>query len=182
LAQRHAVTRWIAPEAGGTLEAIDLPPPPGWPPPLAQTRRWWGEPAGKAGRSGVPPLDNADRLGCVITCGTDRAATQALAESLVAATRCACARRARPHLIARPIVPPPASARHPGLHALGLEELLPSPCNMASVESTPASMQVAAATVTCTRRAADRHTRAGIENVAETRRHVPHSGARRRWW
>lgn len=76
----HAVTRWLAAPMMGTLRAIAWPPcrDPGFVGAtiLAQP----GDPV-------TPPFDNADRLGCVMTAGADRAAAEALAEVLVAGAR-----------------------------------------------------------------------------------------------
>lgn len=76
----YAATRWIAAPAAGRLAAIDLPPidDPAFFGAISLTR---------PGSRVRPPLDNADRLGCVITRGQDREAIEDLAERIVAQAR-----------------------------------------------------------------------------------------------
>ena len=75
---RHAVTRWITAPKPGMLEAITPPPVP----PEAEIRL-----LACPGMPVAPPLDNADRLGCVMASGPERAALESLCDELVAATR-----------------------------------------------------------------------------------------------
>lgn len=73
----HAVTRWLAAPEAGILGAISVPSceDPGF---VGATI------LAKPGNVVTPPFDNADRLGCVVTAGPDRAAAEALAELLIA--------------------------------------------------------------------------------------------------
>jgi len=75
----HAVTRWLAAPMAGTLRSLALPDcaDPGF---IGATL------LAQPGDAVTPPLDNADRLGCVMTAGQDRAAAEALAERIVAET------------------------------------------------------------------------------------------------
>ena len=75
----HAVTRWLTAPRAGRLAAV--------------TVQQQSDPAlvevmllARPGDTVRPPLDNADRLGFVMTWGTDRAAIEALAERIVEAT------------------------------------------------------------------------------------------------
>jgi len=79
-AERHAVTRWIVAEEAGVLEAITLPP-------CEDTAFVEINLLARPGDTITPPLDNADRLGLVLTCGQDRLAIEALAERIIAATQ-----------------------------------------------------------------------------------------------
>ena len=78
-APMHAVTRWFAAGKAGTLVSISLPPDNA---PLYAGTDVVARPGDTVG----PPYDNADRLGCVRTCGPDRAEAEALAERLIAET------------------------------------------------------------------------------------------------
>jgi biotin carboxylase len=75
-APTHAVTRWLAAPCAGVLREIGLPEitAPGFVGATLMAR---------PGDAVTPPYDNADRLGCVITCDTNRPAAEALAEEIV---------------------------------------------------------------------------------------------------
>ena len=79
-APMYAVTRWFAAEKAGTLASITLPR-------LDDALCYAGaDMVARPGDAVGPPYDNADRLGCVRTCGPDRAAAEAWAERLIADT------------------------------------------------------------------------------------------------
>ena len=79
----HAVTRWLAAPMRGVLEAITLP---SLNRPSVATATLFARP----GDAVTPPYDNADRLGCIVTHGPDRAAAEALAEEIVTLARVKC--------------------------------------------------------------------------------------------
>ena len=78
-----AVTRWLAAPMRGVLEAITLP---SLNRPSVATATLFARP----GDAVTPPYDNADRLGCIVTHGPDRAAAEALAEEIVTLARVKC--------------------------------------------------------------------------------------------
>lgn len=74
-----AVTRWVVAAEAGTLEQIELP--------------LWHDPRIRSvellkgsGDAVRPPLENADRLGCVMVCSSSRADAEQLAERFVSET------------------------------------------------------------------------------------------------
>lgn len=77
---RHAATRWLGAGEAGRLGAITFP---ACDDPALACVLVLARPGDAVG----PPLDNADRLACVMTCGPDRAKIEALAERLVAQCR-----------------------------------------------------------------------------------------------
>ena len=73
-----AVTRWLAAPTAGTLREIRLPASR---PEVVSIHM-----LACAGDPVTPPYDNADRLGCVITAGQNRAQAETCAEEFIAAT------------------------------------------------------------------------------------------------
>jgi biotin carboxylase len=76
-ALRHAATRWIVAQESGVLESITVPETSD--PEFVELRL-----LAQPGRRVAPPLDNADRLGYVMTCGGDQRSIVDLAEVLAA--------------------------------------------------------------------------------------------------
>lgn len=74
-----AATRWIVAQQEGLLEMIEQPSPS---PGIASVDLF--KLTGDAVR---PPLDNADRIACVMACGTTREVAQALADAHAGGTR-----------------------------------------------------------------------------------------------
>ena len=77
-ALNHAVTRWLAAPRHGVLRSISVPRIAG--PASAATIM------ARPGDRVAPPLDNADRLGCVTAWGPDRSRAEDMAERMVRET------------------------------------------------------------------------------------------------
>ena len=75
IAPFHAVTRWIAAADQGELASL------AWPP-LAMSAAVRVTMHARPGDRVGPAFDNADRLACVMACGSDRAATETLAQEV----------------------------------------------------------------------------------------------------
>ena len=74
-----AVTRWIIASEFGVIEKIE---PPSWTDPQIRCV----EILKASGHSVRPPFENSDRIGYVMTCGTERSDVERLAERFVAET------------------------------------------------------------------------------------------------
>ena len=71
----HAATRWVAAVDQGELASLTWPP-------LALSAAVQVTMHARPGDRVGPAFDNADRLACVMACGSDRAATEALAQAV----------------------------------------------------------------------------------------------------
>ena len=78
--EQVAVTRWITASQAGTMEAIDLPV---WTDPGLRCVEMLKKP----GDHVVPPYENADRLGYVMTCCSSRREAEMLADRFVSEVR-----------------------------------------------------------------------------------------------
>ena len=95
MAARYAVTRWLAAPSEGVLDHVTLPKVTD--PALVGVTM-----VATVGAHVSPPLDNADRLGCVIACDADRAIAEKLAEAVVAASEIIVLPRAFPRQVEAP--------------------------------------------------------------------------------
>ena len=76
---RYAVSRWLAARTAGRLQSLEIA--------SCDSSLFLGaEILAKPGDLISSPYDNADRLACVMTCGSDRISAEALAEQIVIET------------------------------------------------------------------------------------------------